>query len=287
MPIGRTRMIRDYNRGLAWPVRTAHLIAAVAATPLRPLWTWAGQPNRRWWARPLVACSLLFLALLPLDGWIAAIGRAAPIGGDARRVLSWFGEYGQGGMALLLIALVWILDRSNARRLLDYLLAVLLAASATLPLKMFLGRPRPRPDMLETYDHLDFLGPFGAHPFGPELGVRHAWEFWADTSSDLWSMPSSHMVYAVVMSVWLAAMYPRLRLLAWTLALLVGLARVLLGAHYATDVLVGALLGYTIAAPCVTRCWGVRLVDWAWQIGVDPDTPPAAPRFTRARRNTS
>lgn len=283
MPIGRTRMVRDYNRGLAWPVRTAHLIGSIALSPLRPLWNWASAPDRAWWGKPLVASLVLFALLLPLDGLIASVARSAPFEGDARRVVGWFGEYGQGGMALLLLILVWILDRAHARRLLDYLLAVLLAALAVLPLKMLVGRPRPRPDMLQTYDHLDFLGPFGAHPFGPDVGVRHAWEFWADISADLWSMPSSHTVYAVVMSVWIAAMYPKLRALAWTLAGVVGLARVIFGAHYATDVLIGAALGYVIAWPCVHRCWGVRFVDWVWQIGVDPETPPAAARFVSPR----
>lgn len=283
MPIGRTRMVRDYNRGLAWPVRIAHVVYSVAAIPLHPLWRWASTSSRAWWARPLVASLLLFAILLPLDGLIASIARNAPIEGDVRRVTGWLGEYGQGGMALLLITLVWILDRAHARRLLDYLFAVLLAAMVTLPLKMLIGRPRPRPDMLETYNHLDFLGPFGAHPFGPEIGVRHAWEFWADISANLWSMPSSHTVYAVVMSVWIAAMYPQLRSLAWTLAGIVGLARIAFGAHYPTDVLIGAALGYLIASPCVHRCWGVRFLDWLWAFGLEPGAPPAPDRLAEAR----
>ena len=275
-------MVRDYNRGLAWPIRAAHRLVWALATPLAPAWTWASAPHRRWWARPVMLCTILFALLLPLDGPIAYLARNAPIGGDLRRVLGWFGEYGQGGMAILLAVLVWRLDRTNARRLLDFLLAMLLAAFATLPMKMLTGRPRPRPDMLETYDSLDFLGPFGAHPFGPEVGVHHAWEFWTNISSDLWSMPSSHTVYAVVTSVWIGAMYPKLRALAWTLAAIVGCARILFGAHYPTDVLVGATLGYLVAVPCIRGCWGIRLVDWVWQIGVDPDAPPAAHRFSQA-----
>lgn len=276
-------MVRDYNRGLAPPVRLAHRAHAALTSPLQPLWRWASVPSRAWWAQTLVCSLLLFAILLPFDGLIASAARSAPIEGDARRVIAWLGEYGQGGMAILLLSLVWILDRPRARRLLDYLLAVLLAALASLPFKMLVGRPRPRPHMLETYDHLDFLGPFGSHPFGPEIGVRHSWEFWTEISANLWSMPSSHTVYAVVMTVWIAALYPQLRTLAWTLAGIVGLARVVFGAHYPTDVVIGAALGYLIATPCVTRLWGVRFLDWLWAFGLDADAPPAPDRIAEAR----
>ncbi|QYK48822.1 MAG: phosphatase PAP2 family protein [Phycisphaeraceae bacterium] len=283
MPIDRSRMLRDYNRGLAPPVRAAHRMLAPVSRIISPLWAWSGLPHTRAWARPLIITALATSCLLPFDGIIARASRDAAIGGDFRRVLGWFGEYGQGGMIILTAALVFLLDKHNARRLLDYALALMLAAAATLPLKMLTGRPRPRESMLETYTHLDFLGPFGAHPFSPEVGVRHAWEFWSDTNAALWSMPSSHVVYAVVMSVWLAALYPPLRTLAWILAALVAIARVLFGAHYPTDVIVGAALGYLIATPCITRLWGIRLLDWIWQMVVDPDAPPAAPRFEQHR----
>lgn len=279
MPVGRLRMVRDYNRGLPWPVRTTHLVLAALTTPLIPLWNWASVDHRRWWARPTLLTAAFFLILLPLDGILLRAALALPLGGDAKRVLNWYGEFGQGGMVILLAILVWLLDRANARRLLDYLLALGLAAVATLPMKMLVGRPRPRPRFSGFYDHWSFLGPWGAHPFDEHVGVRHAWEFWADISSDLWSMPSSHTVYAVVTCVWIAAVYPRLKALAWALAAIVGLSRVLFGAHYPTDVLVGVLLGYLVATPCITRLWGVRLIDWAWQIGVDPEAAPAATRF--------
>ena len=282
MPVGRLRMVRDYNRGLPAPIRGAHMAIAMLATPLRPLWSWASEPIRRWWARPALITLTLVIVLLPIDGLLLKGALALPLGGDFKRVLTWYGEFGQGGMILLLAALVWLVDRRQARRLLDYTLALGLAAIATLPLKMIIGRPRPRPRFSGFYDHWSFLGPWGAHPFEGNVGVRHAWEFWADISSDLWSMPSSHTVYAVVTCVWIGTVYPRLRALGWTLAIIVGVSRVLFGAHYPTDVLMGALLGYLIATPAIRRLWGVRLVDWAWQIGVDPEAPPAATRFPAA-----
>ena len=189
------------------------------------------------------------LVLMPFDGAIshAAIAfRENTLGGDIRRELESLQQYGQGATTILVVWAIWLLDPHRRKRLLDWLVAVLIAAAVTMPMKMLIGRPRPKFD-----DPGFFLGPFGAYPLGPDTGVRHAWEFWTGISSDLWSMPSSHTVYAVVMSVFLATVYPRLRPLAITMAVLVAVSRVLFGAHYLSDVLVGAAVGLLVAVPVV------------------------------------
>lgn len=279
MSFVRLRMIRDYNRGLAWPIRTAHLLLALMATPFRPAWRWASVPERRWWARVVLIAALSTAILLPLDGHISGFVTTIDLRGDALRVFNWFGEYGQGGMVILLVVIVALMDRRNTRRLLDFGLATLLASCVSLPTKMLVARPRPWFDDRGLYDHLSFLGPWGAHPFGPKVGVRHGWEFWVSGISDIWSMPSSHTVHAVVMSVWLALIYPKLRRLAVVLAVVVALARINFGSHYPSDVVVGAAIGFLVTYPCVKNLWGVRLLDWAWQLLVDPNAPPAAKNY--------
>jgi undecaprenyl-diphosphatase len=92
-------------------------------------------------------------------------------------------------------------------------------------------------------------------------------------------MPSSHTAFAVVMSVFLAALYPRLKWFAAAMALLVGLLRVHFGGHWPSDVVVGAAIGYAIARACVRGMWGVRLLDWVWIRFVDRSAEPAWPKL--------
>lgn len=216
---------------------------------------------------------VLGLACIPLDGPVsdAAIAfREHTLGGDVERELGALQQFGQGAMTLLAAWAIWLVDPKRRRRLLDWVAAVVLAALIAYPAKMLIGRPRPK-----FHDPGYFSGPFGAYPLGEEVGVRHGWEVWADISSDLWSMPSSHTVYAVVAAMVLAAMYPRLRPLAVVMAILVGVSRVLFGAHYPSDVLIGASIGVVAGACAMRRYLGVRTVDAVWRRLVDRDAEPA------------
>lgn len=64
---------------------------------------------------------------------------------------------------------------------------------------------------------------------------------------DVCSFPSGHTLHAVSFT-WVALhYYPALALLLIPFALLVALSRVVLGLHYPSDVLVGAMIGATLA----------------------------------------
>jgi undecaprenyl-diphosphatase len=65
---------------------------------------------------------------------------------------------------------------------------------------------------------------------------------------DRFSFPSGHTLHAVVFSLVATAYYPALAWLVWPFTALVALSRLVLGLHYVSDVLVGALLGGSIAA---------------------------------------
>jgi undecaprenyl-diphosphatase len=65
---------------------------------------------------------------------------------------------------------------------------------------------------------------------------------------DRFSFPSGHTLHAVVFSLVATAYYPALGWLLWPFTALVALSRLVLGLHYVSDVLVGALLGGAVAA---------------------------------------
>jgi len=64
---------------------------------------------------------------------------------------------------------------------------------------------------------------------------------------DRYSFPSGHTLHAVAFSIVAIAYFPLLALLLVPFAVLVALSRVVLGLHYPSDVIAGALLGAGLA----------------------------------------
>jgi undecaprenyl-diphosphatase len=65
---------------------------------------------------------------------------------------------------------------------------------------------------------------------------------------DAYSFPSGHTLHAVAFSLVAASHYPALATPLAAFTVLVALSRVVLGLHYPSDVLAGALLGCAVAA---------------------------------------
>lgn len=64
---------------------------------------------------------------------------------------------------------------------------------------------------------------------------------------DQFSFPSGHTLHAVSFSIILVYYYPAWALLVVPFTVLVGLSRLVLGLHYPSDVLIGALIGSSLA----------------------------------------
>ena len=203
----------------------------------------------------------LGLCIIPFDGVVRQWVYTHRVGGDLKRELEFLQQFGAISSVVILMLVVLLLD-SRSRdwkrsRIFDWTAAACLTGAVGHLLKVLIGRPRPLFD-----DPMHVLGPIGKYPVELKNGTRaliHAWDYASGVASDLWSMPSSHALAAASLAVSLTILYPKLRWLCVGLVIVVCIARVLLGAHYPSDVLVGAGLGWWLASRAMRAMWGSRL----------------------------
>jgi membrane-associated phospholipid phosphatase len=198
----------------------------------------------------LAAAVVIGIAMLVLDGWALAQQKRMPIW-----VINLFNEitdYGRSGWFLwpcgvLIIALAGLAATTQrfARltiisvivRLEFIFLAIALPGLVVSVVKRLIGRVRP-----------SVIGPFAYAPF--------SWR------PDYASMPSGHATTAFAVAVALGALWPRARPLLWLYALVIASSRVIIAAHYPSDVIAGACVG-GFAALIIRNYFAARRLGFA------------------------
>ncbi|MGL4463264.1 MAG: phosphatase PAP2 family protein [Planctomycetia bacterium] len=157
-----------------------------------------------------------------------------PVNGELNQLILSAKMYGQTLGIGMTIALIWTFDAKHRGRaaVLGVMLAV--AGLGSAGLKASLGRERP----------LDADGRTVFH--GPDKGV---------SNGRYQSMPSGHTATAVALSYGLARIYPAGGPLFSTLAVGVGVNRVVTVRHFLSDVVAGAWLGFMLAAYASRQPW--------------------------------
>ena len=144
--------------------------------------------------------------------------------GDVKRETRWLAQYGQATCTPVACLLVWDLDPAGLRRAVPVAVAVTATAIVVMILKRLIGRVRPGRE-----DAGKFLGPTFRHANYRE------------------SFPSNHTACAVALSATLAHLYPQATYTFWGLAAVCAALRYVLDAHWPSDIVAGALVGYLVA----------------------------------------
>jgi membrane-associated phospholipid phosphatase len=178
----------------------------------------------------VILCTMLFV-----DAWSVGIAQHLPPGATA--FFDQITDYGRSGWFLvpigLMIVLVAVVCTPSLPAMSQRVLAVLavrlgfLFTAILLPgliftvVKRLIGRARPLVG--------GSLDPFLYLPLGWDVEYS--------------SMPSGHAVNAFAVATAFVLLWPKLRPVVWTYAVMIAISRVALTAHYPSDVLAGAVIG--------------------------------------------
>ena len=148
--------------------------------------------------------------------------------------------FAHGAGIALIAAVISVLDPCHRKAIPRIATAALGSGLLANVFKLFVARDRPR--------HFDFEG--------DALASFSGWFPMLGNTSGQQGFPSAHAATAAGLAVALACLYPRGRWLFPALAALAAFQRVLVQAHFLSDVLWGAAVGCTFAPLCI---YGSRL----------------------------
>ncbi len=218
-----------------WFRQTESNVRATMATLFRPPRHQVGTPNMAQIAIMTVVGACVVVATMALfDAWAAAHARRLPY--TLLVAANRFTDLGKSGWFLwptgLVLALLAVSDTPSAPRFARQVLAAwavrlgFVFIAIGLPglfdtvIKRLIGRARPFVDGLDVWAY----HPLSWHP-------KFA------------TFPSGHAATAFAALVAIGAIFPQARALLWIYAVLVGLSRVVITAHYPSDVIAGAIVG--------------------------------------------
>ncbi len=247
-------MLRRTGSNLAVWLKTLMRPARIPAVRWYPLWPLTGR------AVIGAAVSILLVAgaMIAIDGWLTE--RAFRLPGWLFAVFKEITDFGKSGwflwpigILLLVIAALWspalprftqLVLATIVVRLGFLFIAIGLPGLFTTVIKRLIGRARPfASDTADPYIYL---------PFG-----------WDQSYA---SLPSGHAANAFAAAMAIGALWPGARVAMWTYAVVIAISRVVLAAHYTSDVIAGAVVG-TVGALLVRSWFAARRLGFG--IGAD------------------
>lgn len=152
--------------------------------------------------------------------------------------------FGQIMGGAILMAAIFLLDPDNRRNLPRFLAMILTPSLVAAVLKSMIGRYRPRVFFDEEFFNAPADTIWRSFHYVETLDLP--WKEFA-------SIPSGHSTFAWSLAVALIWLYPKGRFLFLALALAVMLQRVVSVAHFPSDTLAGAAVGFLVASLFLPR----------------------------------
>lgn len=129
------------------------------------------------------------------------------------------------GNGVFWYSLMSVLLLADGLQALPTVLRMVLAGLACLAIYKYLKKRTSRPRPYQVYIAISAAAP----------------------ALDRFSFPSGHTLHAVCFSAIACSAYPQLAPVLWPFTALIAISRPVLGLHYPSDVLVGALIGFGVA----------------------------------------
>ncbi|HUN46962.1 MAG TPA: phosphatase PAP2 family protein [Stellaceae bacterium] len=248
--------------GLTWLLAWALLQRDLGSVLLRALAQHLGRPGARWALYALLTVAGVLLAYAYVDRPVALYFNRAHGGESA--VFKFITGFGVSTYYLIVSAAaavgLWLAARTTQEKrfrayaAVPLFLFISIAASGLVTdlLKVVFGRARPK--LLFSHEVFGFD--------------------WWGTQADYWSFPSGHTTTAVAIAAALYFLWPRFLPLYVAFAVLVSVSRAIVGAHYASDVIVATFIAIAVTAYVrhVFERSGIKLRDAT--AGVAPSQPP-------------
>jgi membrane-associated phospholipid phosphatase len=184
----------------------------------------------------LIALALMSIPLIDLP--LASLAKRGALPDGIDKFLEAGEHFGTFYGHVLIFLVIWALDPANRRRIVRIAAAAWSAGLAANIVKLGIARTRPK--------YFDFDSVTAGHGF---LGFAPG----LPGGSRIQGFPSAHTATAVGFAVALAYVYPRGRKVFLLLAAIVGLQRIATSSHFASDVFVGACIGWIVGHLFTTR----------------------------------
>jgi membrane-associated phospholipid phosphatase len=182
---------------------------------------------------PLWPMTLFLLAALFVAPWDIIIVQTL----DGHRIPKFLKEVIENSecfghaVGVFYIALgIYVLDPKHRKLILPFVLSILIAGLLANVFKLIIARARPRDLELDAITVLQ--------------SFKGWWPTWQGIKVSQ-SFPSAHTTVAVTMACWLARIYPHGRWLFGFLAVMVAWQRIMVQAHFPSDVMAAGALGWS------------------------------------------